>query len=121
MTQHFINGRHVAGRTGETMAVLAPATGEEFTRIACGTADDIDDAVRAARAAYEGAWGKLTAAERGRLISRLALKVQDHFDELARIEAQVAGVESTELREALTRLGRGIAQRRQAAADDTAS
>ncbi|MGH6782522.1 MAG: aldehyde dehydrogenase family protein, partial [Sphingomonadaceae bacterium] len=91
MTQHFINGRHVAGRTGETMAVLAPATGEEFTRIACGTADDIDDAVKAAQAAYEGAWGKLTAAERGRLISKLALKVQDHFDELARIEAQDTG------------------------------
>jgi aldehyde dehydrogenase (NAD+) len=91
MTQHFINGRHVAGRTGETMAVLAPATGEEFTRIACGTAEDIDDAVRAARAAYDGAWGRLTAAERGRLISKLALKVQDHFDELATIEAQDTG------------------------------
>ena len=48
MTQHFINGRYVAGRTGETMAVLAPATGEEFTRIACGNAQDIDDAVKAA-------------------------------------------------------------------------
>ncbi|WP_439498747.1 aldehyde dehydrogenase family protein [Bosea sp. (in: a-proteobacteria)] len=91
MTQHFINGRHVAGRTGETMAVLAPATGEEFTRIACGTAEDVDDAVKTARAAYEGAWGRLTAAERGRLISKLALKVQDHFDELAQIEAQDTG------------------------------
>ena len=91
MTQHFINGRHVAGRSGETMSVLAPATGEEFTRIACGTAEDIDDAVKAAQAAYEGAWGKLTAAERGRLISKLALKVQDHFDELAKIEAQDTG------------------------------
>ncbi len=91
MTQHFINGRHVAGRTGETMAVLAPATGEEFTRIACGNAEDIDVAVRAARAAYEGAWGRLTAAERGRLISKLALKVQDHFEELAKIEARDTG------------------------------
>lgn len=91
MTQHFINGRHVAGRTGETMAVLAPATGEEFTRIACGNADDIDDAVKAARAAYDGAWGRLTAAERGRLISKLALKVYDHFDELAKTEAQDTG------------------------------
>ncbi|MBN9470549.1 MULTISPECIES: aldehyde dehydrogenase family protein [unclassified Bosea (in: a-proteobacteria)] len=91
MTQHFINGRYVAGRTGETMAVLAPATGEEFTRIACGNAQDIDDAVKAAQAAYEGAWGKLTAAERGRLISKLALKVQDHFEELAKIEAQDTG------------------------------
>lgn len=88
---HFINGRQVAGRTGETMAVFAPATGEEFTRIACGTAEDIDDAVRAARAAYEGAWGKLTAAERGRLISKLSVKAADHFDELARIEAQDTG------------------------------
>jgi aldehyde dehydrogenase (NAD+) len=71
--------------------VLAPATGEEFTRIACGNAQDIDDAVKAAQAAYEGAWGKLTAAERGRLISKLALKVQDHFEELAKIEAQDTG------------------------------
>lgn len=91
MTQHFINGRYVAGRTGETMAVLAPATGEEFTRIACGNAQDIDDAVKAAQAAYEGAWGRLTAAERGRLISKLALKVQDHFEELAKIEARDTG------------------------------
>lgn len=91
MTQHFINGRYVAGRTGETMAVLAPATGEEFTRIACGNAQDIDDAVKAAQAAYEGPWGKLTAAERGRLISKLALKVQDHFEELAKIEARDTG------------------------------
>lgn len=91
MTQHFINGRYVAGRTGETMAVLAPATGEEFTRIACGNAQDIDDAVKAAQAAYEGAWGKLTAAERGRLISKLALKVQDNFEELAKIEARDTG------------------------------
>jgi len=91
MTRHFINGRHVAGRTGETMAVLAPATGEEFTRIACGNADDVDDAVRAARAAFEGSWGRLTAAERGRLIARLALKVQDRFDELAALEARDTG------------------------------
>ncbi|MBX9909455.1 MAG: aldehyde dehydrogenase family protein [Beijerinckiaceae bacterium] len=91
MTQHFINGRQTAGRTGETMAVLAPATGEEFTRIACGNAADIDDAVKAARAAYEGAWGKLTAAERGRLIARLGLAVLDHFDELALLEARDTG------------------------------
>lgn len=88
---HFINGRQVAGRSGETMAVLAPATGEEFTRIACGTAEDVDDAVKAARAAYEGAWGRLTAAERGRLISKLAVKAADHFDELAGIEARDTG------------------------------
>ncbi len=91
MTQHFINGRHVASRSGETMAVLAPATGEEFTRIACGGADDIEAAVKAARAAYEGAWGKLTAAERGRLLTKLGARVLDHFDELATIEAQDTG------------------------------
>ena len=47
--------------------------------------------MKAARAAYEGAWGKLTAAERGRLIAKLGLKVLDHFDELAKIEAQDTG------------------------------
>jgi aldehyde dehydrogenase (NAD+) len=91
MNQHFINGRYVAGQTGETIAKLAPATGEEFARVACGNAADIDAAVKAAHAAFEGAWGRLTAAERGRLISKLALKVQDHFDELAKLEARDTG------------------------------
>ena len=72
MNQHFINGRYVAGQTGETLAKLNPATGEEFARIACGNAADIDAAVRAARAAFEGAWGRLTAAERGRRTRRCA-------------------------------------------------
>ncbi|UZF93054.1 aldehyde dehydrogenase family protein [Bosea sp. NBC_00550] len=91
MNQHFINGRYVPGQTGETIAKLNPATGEEFARIACGNAADIDVAVKAARAAFDGAWGRLTAAERGRLIARLALKVQDHHDELARLEARDTG------------------------------
>ncbi|MGG2357421.1 aldehyde dehydrogenase family protein, partial [Salmonella enterica] len=60
MNRHFINGRYVAGQTGETLAKLDPATGEEFARIACGNAADIDAAVTAARAAFDGAWGRLT-------------------------------------------------------------
>ena len=73
------------------MAVLRYFLLVQWNGIACGNAQDIDDAVKAAQAAYEGAWGKLTAAERGRLISKLALKVQDHFEELAKIEAQDTG------------------------------
>jgi aldehyde dehydrogenase (NAD+) len=91
MNQHFINGRYVAGQTGETLPKLAPATGEEFARIACGNTADIDIAVKAAHAAFDGAWGKLTAAERGRLILKLSLKVQDHHEELAKLEARDTG------------------------------
>lgn len=91
MDKHFINGRYVSGQTGETIPKLAPATGEEFARIACGNAADIDAAVAAARTAFEGAWGRLTAAERGRLIAKLSLKVQDHAEELAKLEARDTG------------------------------
>lgn len=89
--EHFINGRHVRSPEGETLAVVAPATGETIAEIACGKAAEVDQAVKAARAAYEGAWGALTAAERGRLLSRLGLKILDHRDELTALEAADTG------------------------------
>jgi aldehyde dehydrogenase (NAD+) len=88
----FTNNRWRDAVSGGAIDVYAPAEGIVFTQIAAGDAGDIDEAVAAARVAYEsGAWGKLAAAERGRLLSKLAHHILDHAEELAAIEARDTG------------------------------
>jgi len=91
MKQHFISNRWVPPASGESIAVVDPSDGVAFDAIARGNAADIDQAVRAARHAYEGAWGKLSAVERGRLLMKLAQTLQDHHEELAQLEARDCG------------------------------
>src|SRR6218665_2008508 len=91
MQHHFIANRHVAPASGESIPVVDPSDGQVFDEIARGNAADIDAAVAAARSAYEGAWGQLSAAERGRLMHRLAQRLSEHTDELTRIEARDCG------------------------------
>jgi acyl-CoA reductase-like NAD-dependent aldehyde dehydrogenase len=75
----------VDGRTFET---LDPATGEAIAVVAHAGAEDVDRAVRAARAAFEdGPWASMAAADRGALIERLAQLVEEHADELAELES----------------------------------
>src|SRR4029077_14341956 len=66
--QHIIGGRMRPSVSGETIPVIAPGDGNVFAEIASGAAADISRAVAAARAAFEGAWGRLTATGRGRLL-----------------------------------------------------
>ena len=91
MRQHFIDNQWVAGHSGDSIAVINPSTGEVIDHLTRGTAQDIDKAVHSARRSYEGAWGALTAAERGRLLMKLAYKLQDHAEELAQIESTDCG------------------------------
>lgn len=85
----FIDNRWRPSISGATIDVHAPAEGAVFAQIAAGSAADIDMAVTAARKAFEsGGWGRLTAVERGRLLSRLGQLVLDHIDELTIIEAR---------------------------------
>jgi Aldehyde dehydrogenase family/Hydantoinase/oxoprolinase N-terminal region len=66
--------------------------GQVFGAIAAGDAADIDAAVKAARFALEeGHWGRLTATERGRLLSRLGRLIDDNAEELALLEAEDTG------------------------------
>lgn len=91
MAHHFVDNQWLAGQTGETLAVIDPSTGDTFASLARGNAHDVDQAVQAARRAYEGAWGRLTAAERGRLLMKLAYRLQDHAEELAQLESRDCG------------------------------
>jgi aldehyde dehydrogenase (NAD+) len=75
-----------------------PSTGEQIGEIADGDASHIDAAVHAAQAALDGPWGRLTAAERGRLLTRAGQIVIEQVDVLARMEAQDVGKPLTQAR-----------------------
>ena len=75
----------------DTFDDINPATGELLVRVASGSADDIDRAVNAARAALEGAWGATSGVARGALLYRLADLVERDAAELARLEALDVG------------------------------
>lgn len=87
----FIANRWSPAASGRTLPVVAPAEGVTFAEIAAGDAPDIDRAVEAARTALDGAWGRMSATERGRLLSRLGHAIADHAEELARLEARDTG------------------------------
>jgi len=88
---HVIAGKNVPAETGESIPVLDPGDGAEFTAIARGRKSDVDAAVAAARAAYDGAWGRTTATERGRLLMRIAERIVAEAGDLARLEARDTG------------------------------
>jgi aldehyde dehydrogenase (NAD+) len=87
----FIAGRWQAGASHETLPLINPSDGSTLAAIARGNAADIDAAVAAAQAALDGDWGRLTAAERGRLLMRLSSRIAEAADALARLEAMDVG------------------------------
>jgi aldehyde dehydrogenase (NAD+) len=86
VTKLLINNRWVPSESGKTFATINPSTGEEICQVAEADAADVDKAVKAARAAFEGPWRKMRASERGRLLYRLADLIEANADELARLE-----------------------------------
>ena len=88
---HFIGNQWVSTLSGETLPVLNPSSGEIFARIARGNRADIDAAVAAAREAFAGPWGRLSALERGRMLARWGEAILANQDELAGIESTDTG------------------------------
>ena len=91
MSKHLIGGEWVAAASGETLPVIDPSTGEAFDEIPRGNAADVDRAVAAARAALGGSWGRMTAAERGRILSKLSALILERHETLAQLEARDTG------------------------------
>ena len=86
-TKLLINNQWVNSASGKTFPTINPSTGEEICQISEADAADVDRAVKAARAAFNGKWRKMAAAQRGVLINRLADLIEKHGDELAKLEA----------------------------------
>ena len=84
--QLLINNEWVPSSSGKTMDVINPATEDVIGTVASADSGDVDRAVRAARAAFEGPWGQMSARERGRLVSRLADRLMEKADDVARLE-----------------------------------
>ena len=87
---NFIDGASVAAEGEATEAVLNPATGEQIASAPISSEQDVDRAVKAARRAFDG-WSRTTPAQRAQALLALAELVEEHGEEIARLEALNAG------------------------------
>jgi aldehyde dehydrogenase (NAD+) len=84
----LIGGKWVDSVSNKTFPTLNPATGDVICQVAEGDRADIDLAVKAARKAFEdGPWPKMSGAERGRLLYKLADLIEKNQEELAALES----------------------------------
>lgn len=87
-TRMLIDGRRVAATSGRWLPVRNPATGEVITEVPAGDATDVDLAVAAARQEFDhGDWSRMTAAQRARVLNRLADLIEDRMEEFSALEA----------------------------------
>jgi acyl-CoA reductase-like NAD-dependent aldehyde dehydrogenase len=85
--QLYINGRWQPAADGGTFDVFNPATERLLAKVASAKAEDVDAAVRAARAQFDGGeWSKMNGVERGKLLYRLAELMERDQDYLAKLE-----------------------------------
>ena len=88
----YINGEPVESRDGQYFPVYDPSIEEMIAEVPDGSREDVDRAVRAARAAFDsGAWPQTTAQERGRILLRLAERVRKESAMLAELESRNSG------------------------------
>lgn len=87
----YINNIWSTSSDNDVIEVVSPSTGEKIGDISRGGKKEIDAAVAAARTAFEGVWGDTPAFERGRLLSKLGLRILECKEELAQIEALDTG------------------------------
>lgn len=89
--KNFINGEYRASAGGKTFAKLNPCTGAFAANVHEATREDVDAAVQAAREALEGPWGKMSDAERGAILHRVADGIDARFDEFLAAECADTG------------------------------
>ena len=94
----LIGGNWKPATSGETLPLINPSDGSELCQIARGGEQEINAAVKAARVASDGEWGRMTALERGRILRRLGQLVLERVDELAVLEAMDVGKPLTQAR-----------------------
>lgn len=84
--EHFIGGEYVAPVKGQYFENPTPITGENFTEVARGTAEDIEKALDAAHGAAP-AWGKTSAGERANILNKIADRVEANLELIAIAES----------------------------------
>ena len=91
MAHNLVAGCWRPPASGRELAMISPIDGQPFAAIADSGPEDVAAAVAAARAALAGDWGRLAAAQRGRLMLRLAQRVEAEAEALARLETRDNG------------------------------
>jgi aldehyde dehydrogenase (NAD+) len=87
----FVNGKFVKPRRGAYFSTVNPATGQELAKVAHASKVDVDIAMKAAKAAGDATWKKMSALERGKYIYRIARMIQERAREFAVIETLDGG------------------------------
>lgn len=87
----FIGGRWISSRSGKTIPVIDSNTGQAMGSVPCGTADDVADAVAAARAAFDD-WSQTPIAQRAACIGRIAAALESRSEELSVLIAREVGM-----------------------------
>jgi betaine-aldehyde dehydrogenase len=87
----LIGGEWTDASDGNTREILSPATGDAIAEVPEGTAADVDRAVSAARKAYDETWSDATPGERMRALLKMADIVEEHGDEIGRLESENVG------------------------------
>lgn len=90
--QLLIAGTQVDAASGETFTALNPATNKTVSHVAKAGTEDVDRAVAAARKAFDdGPWPRMSPYERGRVIQKIADRIRERADEIARVESLNTG------------------------------
>ncbi len=89
--KHFINGAFVGSASGRTFEDINPVNGQVIGRVHEAGRAEVDAAVKAARAALKGPWGKMTVAERADILHRVADGITARFDEFLEAECLDTG------------------------------
>jgi acyl-CoA reductase-like NAD-dependent aldehyde dehydrogenase len=87
----IIGGKQVPAADGRTFDVVSPVNGRVIARVPEGGAEDVDRAVAAAQAAFDGEWHTWSQTRRGQTLARFAAVIRDHLEELARLESANMG------------------------------
>src|SRR5918999_1114027 len=87
----FVGGEWVDAADGASEIITSPATGEKLAEVPKASAEDVDRAVAAARRAFEETWWETTPSERMTALLKLADLVEEHGEELGRIESENVG------------------------------
>lgn len=88
---HLIDGAHVPAATDRTFPTLNPCTGGHLAQVAFGDATDVDRAVASARRALDGPWGRMTPAQRSKILWRIGDLLDERAAEFAYLEAVDSG------------------------------
>ncbi|WP_448956264.1 aldehyde dehydrogenase family protein [Labrys neptuniae] len=100
----LIGGKWVEAASGKTFNTINPSTGNVLAELAQGGTEDIDRAVKAARAAFEGPWRKFKPHDRQEILLKLADLVDRHFDQFTLLDALEMGEPITRRRNARRRV-----------------